>query len=100
MLIKGYEATKNNTYIALEYCNGGNLHQYQKFYEKTTKTTLNELYIQKIMQQIAPALEYMHSNNIIHRDIKLQNILINFNSYPIVNKELDRGSIRNLANSK
>ena len=26
--IKGYESTKNNTYIALEYCNGGNLQQY------------------------------------------------------------------------
>ncbi len=80
--IKGYEATKNNTYIALEYCNGGNLHQYQKFYEKTTKTTLNELYIQKIMKQITAGLEYMHLNKIIHRDIKLENILINFDKYP------------------
>ena len=57
--IKGYEATKNNTYIALEYCNGGNLLQYQKFYQKTTKSTLNELYIQKIMKQITAGLEYM-----------------------------------------
>ena len=80
--IKGYENTKNNTYIALEYCNGGNLHEYQKFYQKTTKTTLNELYIQKIMKQITAGLEYMHLNKIIHRDIKLENILINFDKYP------------------
>ena len=76
--IKGYEATKNNTYIALEYCNGGNLLQYQKFYQKTTKTTLNEFYIQKLMKQITAGLEYMHSKKIIHRDIKLENILLNF----------------------
>ena len=79
--IKGYEATKNNTYIALEYCNGGNLLQYQKFYQKTTKSTLNELYIQKIMKQITAGLEYMHSKKIIHRDIKLENILLNFDKY-------------------
>ena len=80
--IKGYETTKNNSYIALEYCNGGNLHDYQKFYQKTTKTTLNEFYIQKIMKQITAGLEYMHLNKIIHRDIKLENILINFDKYP------------------
>jgi serine/threonine protein kinase len=76
--IRGYEATKNNTYIALEYCNGGNLHEYQKFYQKTTKTTLNELYIQKIIKQITAGLEFMHLNKIIHRDIKLENIFNKF----------------------
>ena len=80
--IKGYEATKNNTYIALEYCNGGNLQQYQKFYQQKTKTTLNEFYIQKLMKQITNGLEYMHKNKIIHRDIKLENILLNFDKYP------------------
>ena len=29
----------------------------------------------------------MHSNNIIHTDISLQNILINFNSYPNITKD-------------
>ena len=29
----------------------------------------------------------MHSNNIIHLDISLQNILINFNSYPNITKD-------------
>ena len=80
--IKGYEVTKNNTYIALEYCNGGNLLEYKKFYQKTTKNTLNEFYIQKLMRQITAGLEYMHANKIIHRDIKLENILLNFDKYP------------------
>ena len=79
--IKGYESTKNNAYIALEYCNGGNLHEYQKFYHKTTKTALNEFYIQKIIKQITAGLEFMHANKIIHRDIKLENILLNFDKY-------------------
>lgn len=59
--IKGFENTKNNNYVIIEYCNGGNLFDYKKFYEKTTKTTLNEFFIQKIIRQIADGLEFMHS---------------------------------------
>lgn len=80
--IKGFENTKNNNYVIIEYCNGGNLFDYKQFYEKTTKTTINEFFIQKIIRQIADGLEFMHSKNVVHRDIKLENILINFNKYP------------------
>ena len=79
--IKNYLENQKNHYIMLEYCNGLDLDAYLKKYMSEYKRPLNELYIQKIMQQIAPAMEYMHSNNIIHRDIKLQNILLNFDSH-------------------
>ena len=84
--IKNYKETKSNHYIVLEYCNGGDLEDYSKNYIKENKQPLNEFYIQKILQQIVPALQYMHTNNIIHRDIKAQNILINFDNYPNVPK--------------
>ena len=79
--IKNNVTTKNNFYIFMEYCNGGSLLDYKNYYEKKNKTTLNELFIQKIMRQITDGLEYMHSKNIVHRDIKLDNILLNFNKY-------------------
>ena len=79
--IKGLEPTQKNYYVIMEYCNGGNLGEYKRFYEKATKTNLNEFFIQKIIRQIADGLEYMHKNNIIHRDIKLDNILLNFNKF-------------------
>ena len=85
--IKNHLENQKNHYIVLEYCNGPNLEQYIKLFQTNNHHPLNELYIQKIIRQIAPALEYMHSNNIIHRDISLQNILINFNSYPNITKE-------------
>jgi serine/threonine protein kinase len=84
--IKNYKETKNNHYIILEYCNGGDLDSYCKKYIEKNKHPLNEFYIQKILQQFVPALEYMHKNKIIHRDIKLQNVLLNFDNYPNVPK--------------
>ena len=84
--ILDYLNNKNTHYIILEYCNGGNLYEYVTKYMKKNKAPLNEFFIQKILKQIAPALEFMHSKNIIHRDIKLENILLNFNNYPNIPK--------------
>ena len=81
-----YLNNKTTNYIILEYCNGGNLGDYVRRYMDINKQPLNEFFIQKILRQIAPALEYMHSKNIIHRDIKLENILLNFNTYPNIPK--------------
>ena len=79
--IKALGKTKNNIYIISEYSNGGTLRDFQKYYIKNNKVQLNELFIQKAIRQIASGLEYMHKNKIIHRNIKMENILINFNKY-------------------
>ena len=80
----GIENTKKNCHLICEYCNGGNLLEYKRFYQTHYSTQLNELYVQKIIRQIIKGLEYLHLNGIIHRDIKLDNILLNFNSIPNV----------------
>jgi serine/threonine protein kinase len=37
---------------------------------------LSEVKCRRIFKQIAEAMEYMHGQNVAHRDIKLDNILI------------------------
>ena len=85
-IIKLIKVDKDKTfyYLFLEYCNGCNLYEYKTFYEQKYHKQLNELYVQKILRQLIQGLEYMHNNNVIHRDIKLDNILLNFNAFPNV----------------
>ena len=79
--LKEVTKSKNHYYIIFEYCNGGNLSDYVKEYIKENKKPLNEYYIQKIIKQLVTTIEYMHANRIIHRNIKLENILLNFDNH-------------------
>ena len=40
------------------------------------KKRLDEITAQRFMSQIANALRILYQNNIVHRDLKLQNILL------------------------
>ena len=59
-------------YIVLDYQESGTLHNHisnqGKFSEATTRI---------IMEQLLLAVDYLHFRQVIHRDIKLENILIN-----------------------
>ena len=72
--------TKNHIYIVMEYCNGGSLTQCLRKYMATFKRPFTEQIVQYLMKQIINGLEACHSRNILHRDLKLDNILVCFNS--------------------
>src|SRR5699024_1470499 len=59
-------------YMVMEYVDGMTLKEYiQRYGPLSVPETLD------IMKQITSAINHAHANNIIHRDIKPQNILIN-----------------------
>ncbi len=62
----------NNYYLLLEYVSGGTL-------EDKIDNDFEEVTIINIFKQILEGLKYLHSNNIVHRDIKPDNILIDKN---------------------
>ena len=66
--------------MTLEYVCGGEL---LSFVRKRSK--LNELTSKFIFGQLIEALQYIHSQNIVHRDIKLDNILIDLSNNIKVN---------------
>ena len=70
--------TKKHYYIVMEFCNGGELEKALEKYQLKYGKPFSEEIVQHLMRQIISAFKYMHENNIMHRDIKLENILVNF----------------------
>ena len=66
---------ENYILIIMEYINGGNLFSFVKKRRK-----LNEKISKFLFKQIILGINHIHSQNIVHRDIKLENILIDINN--------------------
>jgi calcium-dependent protein kinase len=65
-----YYIDADNYYLITEYCSGGNLYDVMK------TTLISELQAACIMYQILLAINHIHKLKIMHRDLKLENILV------------------------
>lgn len=70
---------KRKWYIVFEYCGKGDLEHFKnkqgiKYYDIGT---IPEAITKNIFYSILEAVHVLHQNNIVHRDLKLANILIN-----------------------
>ena len=87
--------TKHHYYIIMEYCNGGELSKaLEKYVNKYGKPFPEEL-VQHFMRQIISAFKYIHERKIIHRDVKLDNILLHFeNEEDLKNFDLMKATVK------
>lgn len=84
-----------NYYLVMEYVKGGDL---LTKLEKSGRFSEKEA--AKVMKQLLSALAYMHSQHIIHRDVKCENVLIEENQGQIVVKLIDFDTIIKLSDEK
>ena len=62
---------QHHYYMVFEYVNGGQMLDYIISHGR-----LRERVARKFARQIGSALEYCHKNSVVHRDLKIENILI------------------------
>ncbi|XP_043911399.1 testis-specific serine/threonine-protein kinase 1-like [Protopterus annectens] len=69
-----FESSDEKIYIIMELAVNGNLLQYLK-----SRGSLPEDRSQKMFRQLAMAMKYCHDINIVHRDLKCENVLLDIN---------------------
>ncbi|XP_040377893.1 serine/threonine-protein kinase ATG1c-like isoform X2 [Oryza brachyantha] len=73
-------------YLVLEYCRGGDLHSYLQRHKRVSESVAKYF-----IQQLASGLQMLRENNVVHRDLKPQNILLVANNENSILKIADFG---------
>ena len=98
--------TEDFVWIMMEFCNLGDLDRFFNKYQKYCQCTVKI----EIMKQIARGIAFLHSKDIVHRDIKPGNILLTSITAPVgqftvklsdfgLSKILDPNGVKSTMNS-
>ncbi|KAM3127832.1 hypothetical protein pb186bvf_020063 [Paramecium bursaria] len=81
-IIKLYNHYQDEKYIylLLEYCHEGELFKVQR---RQTNQKFTEIAAANYIDQIAQCIKYMHDKDVMHRDLKTENIMLSYNQIKI-----------------
>ncbi|KAI1398277.1 kinase-like protein [Hypoxylon fuscum] len=71
--LKAWNIEPTRALLVLSYCPGGDLFDVATTY----RDALTPLLLRRIFAELVGAVRYLHDRRIVHRDIKLENVLVN-----------------------
>lgn len=71
----GSKSGGSGVFLVFEYCAFDLAHVVDKHYSSYSRSPFNEAQVKNLAIQLLRGLEFLHSRNILHRDIKLSNLL-------------------------
>lgn len=93
--LEDIKMTQNHCYFFTDYCNGGSLKSCLDRFIEIYHRPFTEEIVQYIMIQIINAIQYIHSLKIVHHNLNLGNILVNFlNENELLNMNLLNSQIK------
>ena len=78
--IETLKKTWKHYYIIMEYYDGGTLKENLIKYKNKYKTPFPERIVQHLMRQLVEAVNFLHERQIVHRDLKLENVLLKYDT--------------------
>lgn len=90
-MLPSKERDKGRIYLVMEFCAGGDLSSLLR-----RVRTLPEASVRSFMRQLASGMRELRAHNLIHRDLKPQNLLLSEPGPNAVLKIADFGFARNL----
>ncbi|KAK9461895.1 kinase-like domain-containing protein [Lipomyces oligophaga] len=81
--------------IVLPFCIGGDL--FDVATSPNRAKILQAPLVQRVFGEIVSAVKYLHEHNIVHRDLKLENVLLNFSHEQLLDAVAGRRALTTLA---
>ncbi|TAQ83961.1 hypothetical protein B7494_g7720 [Chlorociboria aeruginascens] len=71
--LKAWNIEQSRAILVLSYCPGGDLFEVASEHRSMLVPSL----LRRIFSELVAAVQYLHNRHIVHRDIKLENVLVN-----------------------
>ncbi|KAK8079303.1 CAMK kinase [Apiospora phragmitis] len=83
--LKAWNIEPTRALLVLSYCPGGDLFDVAT----THRDLLTPSLLRRIFAELVGAVRYLHDRRIVHRDIKLENVLVNIPAHELANPKRD-----------